>query len=163
MDHLLLVARALLLLGVANGTPIFAKTILKKRFDAPIDFGLVLPDGEPLLGESKTFRGIVVAVACTVLAAPLLGIDWRLGAGIALLSMLGDLASSFVKRRLHLKPHSQAFGLDQLPEALLPLLLFKTALDLTYTDILAVTALFVAFEIVLSRLLFRLKVRDRPW
>lgn len=163
MDDLLRIARVLVLLGIANGTPIFARKILKDRFGTPLDFGLVLPDGEPLLGGSKTFRGIVVATVCAGLAAPVLGIDWRLGAGLALLSMLGDLLSSFVKRRLHLKPHSQAFGLDQLPEALLPLLLLKTPLSLTYSDILAVMVLFVVFEIVLSRLLYHLKVRDRPW
>lgn len=163
MDDLLRIARVLALLGIANGTPILARKILKDRFGTPLDCGLVLPDGEPLLGGSKTFRGIVVATVCTALAATLLGMDWWLGAGIALLSMLGDLASSFVKRRLHLKPHSQAFGLDQLPEALLPLFFLKTALSLNYPDILAVTVLFVVLEIVLSRLLFRLKVRDRPW
>ncbi len=51
--------------------------------------------------------------------------------------MLGDLSSSFVKRRLRLKLHAQVFGLDQIPEALLPLLLVQDHLGLSWLDITA--------------------------
>ena len=153
----------LLLLGIANGAPIITKSLLGQRFATPLDLGLILPDGQPLFGCAKTFRGLVVSVACTALAAETLGLGWRIGAGIAASSMLGDLASSFLKRRLRLPPHAQAFGLDQIPEALLPLLVFRAHLNLNWWEIGVLVAVFIVLEILLSRLLFRLRIRDRPY
>src|SRR5690349_22191430 len=100
----LLLFRILLLLGTANGAPIFAKKLLKDRFAAPLDGGLLLPDGRPLFGSSKTIRGVAVSLGCTALAAWLLGLGWTVGTGLAAASLAGDLASSFVKRRLGMEP-----------------------------------------------------------
>jgi hypothetical protein len=156
------VTRVLLLLGAANGIPVFATKLLKDRFSAPLDGGLRFFDGRPLFGASKTMRGIGLSLLCTALVAPLLGLPWVLGAELAALSMLGDLASSFVKRRLGRPLHSPAYGLDQVPESLLPLLVLKDALGLTAVDIAATVVLFFMLELVLSRLLFALHIRDRP-
>jgi CDP-2,3-bis-(O-geranylgeranyl)-sn-glycerol synthase len=153
----------LVLLGVANGIPILAKKLLQDRFSMPVDGGLTLPDGEPLFGASKTVRGVILSVVCTTGAAILLQMDWSIGATMAGMSMLGDLFSSFVKRRLRLPPHDQAFGLDQIPEALLPLLAVKAQFNLTSGDIAVVVFAFIILELVLSRILFRLKIRDRPY
>ena len=105
----------------------------------------------------------MLSVLCTSGAAVLLYLDWSTGATIAATSMLGDLFSSFIKRRLHLQPHAQVFGLDQIPEALLPLLLVKAQFDLTSLHIAGLIFAFVVLEVVLSRILFRLKIRDRPY
>ena len=153
----------LVLLGVANGAPIFAKALLKDRFAAPLDFGRTLPDRQPVFGSSKTFRGVAVSIACTAVAAFVLGVGLRTGAEIAALSMLGDVVSSFLKRRLRLPAQAQAFGIDQIPEALLPLLVLRTRLNLTGWDIAVLLAAFVLLEIWVSRLLFRLHIRDRPY
>lgn len=162
-DHVLVLVQVLVLLGIANGTPIFAKRLLGQHFDAPLDGGLKFSDGRPLLGVSKTVRGLVLAIVCTALAAMLLGFEWITGAGLAAASMLGDLLSSFTKRRLGLRPHSRAFGLDQVPESLLPLLLLQQHLGLGGGDIVIIVAAFVVLELLLSRLLFKLRVRDRPY
>jgi CDP-2,3-bis-(O-geranylgeranyl)-sn-glycerol synthase len=153
----------LLLLGVANGTPIFAKKLLGDRFGAPLDGGLKLSDGHRLFGDSKTIRGLVLSIAATAAAAPLFGIQVMVGAGLAAASMLGDLAASFIKRRLGLRLHARALGLDQIPEALLPLLLLRFRLGLGAGDIVLLVALFIMLELVLSRLLYRLGIRDRPY
>jgi len=163
LDHLLLLGKILALLGIANGTPIIARKLLGDRFAQPLDGGFRWFDGRPLFGASKTIRGLTLSIACTALAAPLLGIEAVLGAGLASASMLGDLASSFVKRRLGLRPHSQALGLDQVPESLLPLALLHQPLGLGPGDIAVLLVLFVLFEIVLSRLLYRLRIRERPY
>jgi CDP-2,3-bis-(O-geranylgeranyl)-sn-glycerol synthase len=162
-DHLLLLAQVLVLLGVANGTPIFATRLLGQRFSAPLDGGLKFADGRPLFGPSKTVRGLLLSLACTTLAALLLGFEWITGAGLASASMFGDLLSSFIKRRLGLRAHSQALGLDQVPESLLPLLLLQQHLGLGYDDVSIIVAAFIVLELVLSRLLFRLHIRDRPY
>jgi CDP-2,3-bis-(O-geranylgeranyl)-sn-glycerol synthase len=163
LDHGLHLVAILLLLGVANGTPIFAKRLFGERFAAPLDGGCKFLDKRPLLGPAKTIRGLVLAILATALAAPLLGFDWMIGAGLAAAAMLGDLLSSFVKRRLALKPHSQALGLDQIPESLLPLVLLRDTLDLGLPDMLVIVVLFLVLELLLSRLLYRLHLRDRPY
>jgi CDP-2,3-bis-(O-geranylgeranyl)-sn-glycerol synthase len=77
--------------------------------------------------------------------------------------MAGDLLSSFIKRRLGMPPSSKALGLDQIPEALFPLIVYRTWLSLTLVDITVIVALFFAGEIALSRLLFAWGLRDRPY
>jgi CDP-diglyceride synthetase len=163
MADWMLCLQLLVLLGVANGTPILATKLLQDRFGLPLDCGLNLPDGEPLFGASKTFRGVILSVLCTSGAAVLLHVDWSTGATIAAMSMLGDLFSSSIKRRLHLQPHAQVFGLDQIPEALLPLLVVKAQFNLTAPHIAGLVLAFIVLEVVLSRILFRLKIRDRPY
>ncbi len=155
--------RALVLLGAANTAPIAAKKLLGERFATPLDGGLRLPDGKPLLGMAKTIRGIVAAIGCTALAALPLGLSWHDGAAVGALAMAGDLASSFVKRRLGLGVHARATLLDQIPEALLPILMLQDRLGLGALDIVVVLALFVILEILLSRILFALNLRDRPY
>ena len=120
-------------------------------------------DGRPIFGHSKTIRGVVLAVLATTLGAPLIGIGHEIGLVVGSLAMVGDLLSSFVKRRLDLPPSSRASGLDQVPEALFPLLGCRGLLSLTVPDIGAGVALFVIGDVVLSRLLYRVHLRDRPY
>ena len=163
IQHLMHLAAILLLLGVANGTPIFARRIFGQRFGAPLDNGWIFIDGRPLFGSSKTLRGIISSVVATAAIAPLVGFSWITGAGLASASMLGDLLSSFAKRRLNRPLHSQVLGLDQIPESLLPLLLLRQALGLSLWDMLGIVVAFFALELWLSRLLFKLHIRDRPY
>lgn len=160
LPHLL---RILLLLTIANGAPIVARRLLGEHFAAPLDHGVTLRDGRPLLGAAKTLRGILVALGATTLAAPLLGFGWLTGLALAAAAMTGDLLSSFLKRRLGLPPHAQALGLDQIPEALLPLLLLQQILGLSAGDILILVIAFILVELALSRLLFRLHIREQPY
>lgn len=159
----LAVLQLVVLLTLANGTPVVAKRILGERFAYPLDGGARFPDGRPLLGSSKTVRGVVLAVLVTSLGAALIGLDASIGLLVGSLSMLGDLFSSFVKRRLALEPSSRATGLDQVPEALFPLLACRSILPLTAADIAVTVAVFFAGEVALSRLLYRLRIRDRPY
>jgi CDP-2,3-bis-(O-geranylgeranyl)-sn-glycerol synthase len=78
-------------------------------------------------------------------------------------AVAGDLFSSFVKRRLGLASSSMAIGLDQIPESLFPLLASRILLPLGWLDILAGVAVFFVGELVGSRILFRLKLRDTPY
>lgn len=163
MDELWLSVRLLMLLAVANGGPIIAKRVFGTRWSAPLDFGWVFFDGRPLLGASKTVRGLVVAVLCTSVAATLLGLSWGLGAMVGACSMLGDALSSFVKRRLNIAPSGRATGIDQIPEALLPMLVVRGMLGLSLLEVMAITAVFFVLEIPLARLFFALRLRDHPY
>ena len=152
-----------ILLMVANGTPIVVKDLLRDRFSHPLDGGFRWVDKRPLFGSSKTIRGVVLSVLATSACAPLIGRSWQLGVAVGSGAMAGDLCASFLKRRLNLPAGSRAIGLDQIPESLLPLLACAKALSLTVTDIVLTVSIFFAGEVVLSRLLYRFKLRDSPY
>ena len=153
----------LILLSLANGSPLIAKRILGEIFARPLDGNVQFVDGRPLLGPSKTIRGIVVSLLVTALGAPLLGLPIWIGLLVAAAAMAGDLLSSFLKRRLGLAASSKATGLDQIPESLFPLLACRSVLSLTAIDIAAGCAVFFVGELLLSKLFFRLRLRDRPY
>jgi hypothetical protein len=159
----ILVLKLLVLLAVANGAPVLAKRLLGDRLARPLDGGAIFIDGRPLFGPSKTIRGIVVALAATPLAAALMGLSWQLGVVVAGLAVVGDLLSSFVKRRMGLPSGSMALGLDQIPESLLPLLGAWLFVPLSLLDVLVGVAAFFAGELILSRILFHLNLRERPY
>jgi CDP-diglyceride synthetase len=161
--QLLTILRLALLLAVANGAPVIAAKILGQRFSCPLDGGVEFIDGRPLFGKSKTVRGIVISILLSTLAAPLLGLDWWIGVAVGSAAMAGDLISSFVKRRLNLAPSSRATGLDQIPESLLPLLACRSALALSILDMATGVAIFFGGEVVLSLLLYKAHIRDRPY
>jgi CDP-2,3-bis-(O-geranylgeranyl)-sn-glycerol synthase len=153
----------LLLIIVANGAPILGEALFGKAGAWPIDGGLKFIDGHPLLGNSKTWRGILLAITAATVMAWLLYLPPYIGASVGLFAVLGDLLSSFIKRRLGLVSSSMAFGLDQIPEALLPLLVVKDYFDLTCFAIVEIVAGFIILELLLSRILFYLKIRKRPY
>jgi hypothetical protein len=153
--------RALLLLMVANSAPVLGHKLLGQRLGYPLDGGLRIFDGRPLFGSSKTLRGIALSLACTAAAAFALDLSALAGALIAGLSMLGDLTSSFVKRRLGIPPSSGVVLLDQVPESLLPLLVFRERLGLAAWDIVGVVLVFLVLDLLFSRLLYKLHLRDQ--
>jgi CDP-2,3-bis-(O-geranylgeranyl)-sn-glycerol synthase len=161
--QLLHILQLLVLVTLANGAPIVAKKIFGPRFSFPLDAGAIFFDGRPLFGPSKTIRGILISVLITTASAPLIGLDLTIGAIVAGATMTGDLFSSFVKRRLNFPPSSRALGLDQVPESLFPMLACRDALSLTISDIALGVGVFFIGEIILSRLLYQVHVRDEPY
>jgi CDP-2,3-bis-(O-geranylgeranyl)-sn-glycerol synthase len=59
--------------------------------------------------------------------------------------------------------HAQAFGLDQVPEALLPLVVAQPQLGLTAIEIAGIVLAFVILELLLSRVFFELRIREQPY
>src|SRR5260370_1668993 len=157
------VLQLLILLMLANGTPVIAKKMLGARYSYPLDGNLTFADGRPVFGRSKTIRGVVLAVLVTTVGAPLIGLGWKTGLLVGSFAMVGDLFSSFCKRRLGLPSSSRASGLDRIPEALLPLLPCRDLLALTAADIVVCVVVFFVGEVVLSRLLYAFRLRDRPY
>jgi CDP-2,3-bis-(O-geranylgeranyl)-sn-glycerol synthase len=161
--HPIVVMQLLILLMLANGTPVIAKKVLGGHCSYPLDGNLTFADGQPVFGRSKTIRGVALAVLVTTAGAPFIGLGWRIGLLVGSFAMAGDLFSSFCKRRLGLPSSSRASGLDQVPEALLPLLACRDPLGLTAADIVVCVVVFVIGEVVLSRLLYAFRLRDRPY
>jgi len=146
------VVTLVLLLIIANAVPVITSLLLGHRWNRPLDGGLKLPDHRPLLGPSKTIRGVLASVLVTALVAPLFGLSAAAGAGFACLAMLGDISSSFIKRRLGIASSRSVPLLDQLPESLLPLWLMQPLVGGSAAEILTAAAIFTLVDLVLSRL-----------
>ena len=159
----MLIAKLLVLLTVANGTPVIAAKLFGNNSALPLDGNVTLSDGRPLFGSSKTLRGVLLSILLTTACAPLIGLDWKVGSVVALTAMIGDLFSSFVKRRLGMDNSSQFTGLDQIPESLLPLLVCMFLLPLTALDVVIATVIFFVGALIVSRILFKLNIRERPY
>jgi len=159
----LLVLKLVLLLTVANGTPVIAGKLFGNYFNRPLDCDVAFVDGRPVFGHSKTMRGIILSLVTATAIAPALGFAWTSGLIIASVAMSGDLLSSFLKRRLSLPPSSRATGIDQIPECLLPTIAIRSTLGLGAFDVVSVVIIFFLGQVLLSRLFFRWNIRNRPY
>lgn len=159
----MLMIKLMALLIIANGTPILARKIMGSRLAYPVDASIVWPDGRPVFGPSKSWLGLISSLPVTIGLGLLLSFSWSIGLAIAAGAMLGDLLSSFIKRRLGIAPSDMAIFLDQVPESLIPLLLVMQPLQLSLPDIIGLTLAFIVIELILSRILYRLHIRNRPY
>ncbi|HIH09516.1 MAG TPA: CDP-2,3-bis-(O-geranylgeranyl)-sn-glycerol synthase [Candidatus Diapherotrites archaeon] len=93
----------------------------------PVDFGARFPDGKPVFGKGKTFKGLVFGIAAGAMVAAILkvllpeyavagfGADYNvLGFLLSAGAVLGDLVGSFIKRRIGIEQGKEAPLLDQL-------------------------------------------------
>ena len=158
----LLIFKLVVLLTVANGTPVIAGKLFGNYFNRPLDWDVAFIDGRPVFGHSKTMRGIILSLVAATVIAPVLGFAWTSGLIIASGAMSGDLLSSFLKRRLGLPPSSRATGIDQIPECLLPTIAIRSTLGLGACDVVSVVIIFFLGQVLLSRLFFRWNIRNRP-
>ena len=153
----------LFLIIVANGSPIIGRWIMNGYWEMPIDGGAVFFDGRPILGTSKTYRGLACSLFGTVLAGTLVGLSWKISLIVSALAMVGDCLSSFVKRRLGYPSGAKAFGLDQIPESLLPMLGMWNVLNLSALGLVLTVLIFVVAEQVLSSIGYKLRIRKHPY
>jgi len=151
----------LLLIVVANATPVIARIVFSHRANLAIDFGIRLKDRHYLFGQTKTWRGLLSSILITSLVASVLGYDYLTGLSIASLAMSGDLLSSFIKRRLKKPSSSRVFLLDQLPESLLPAFFAMQYADMSLIRVIAIIISFIIIEMVLSALLLHYSTRQR--
>ncbi len=85
----------------------------------PIDLGKMLPDGQRILGDNKTFRGFISGIMAGVLVGLLCSYIFSINLmpialPASLGALLGDMVGAFVKRRLHITPGGALPGVDQL-------------------------------------------------
>lgn len=158
----MVILQVLILVGVANAAPIVARELLGERLNRPLDGGKTFIDGAPIFGSTKTVRGLLASLLMSAAGAALLGLSASFGAWFAAAAMLGDLFSSFIKRRMGVASSSPVTGLDQIPEALFPALAALPYLDLSALDVAIIVTLFYLLDIALSPVLYRLRIRKIP-
>ncbi len=140
---MLVSAKIILFLLWVNLLPPLAHLLLGERFRWRVDGGLCLFDKQPLLGRHKTIRGILASVLGGAAASFFINLPWWIAGLAALLAMVGDLLSSFVKRRLQRSSGSSVFILDQIFEGLFPLLLLNNYFHLLWWQFLIVLSVFI--------------------
>lgn len=144
---------------------------------ARMDFGVKLPDGEDLLGKTKTIRGFVGGIAIGVIAAAvisfmlpglLFGDQKTLFLSGALLSvgaLVGDAAGSFVKRRLGISSGKPSPILDQLDFIAGALVFAYPVANSIYTieSIAFIVILTYLLHVVTNAAANRLGLKKVPW
>lgn len=156
-------AQILIMLLAINAAPILAARLFEPVGDLPLDLGKRLRDGRSLFGPSKTWRGLVFALLAACLLSLLFGHGLRFGLVFGGLVMAGDLLSSFVKRRRGLASSDQSLGWDQVPESLFPSIYAVVVLDMPWWWAVVSCLAFMVIELFISKPLFRLKIRKRPY
>ena len=151
------------MLLASNGAPILAARLFASRVSIPVDFNRRLGDGNAIFGESKTWRGLFAALLTACILALFFGFGLTFGLVFGCQVMLGDLVSSFIKRRRGLAPSNRSMGLDQLPESLLPALYSCISMELVWWWAIVLSLVFMLLQLLISRPLFLLHVRKRPY
>lgn len=153
----------LLLIIIANGAPILIRVSLNDAFKQALDFGFKLADNKPIFGDSKTWRGVFAALIATSVAAWLLAYPIETGLLVGVYAVLGDLSSSFIKRRLGKASSSMAPLLDQIPESLFPALMLMSDFKLDLPAVTLLVLIFIIIELLLSHFLYKWGIRKRPY
>jgi hypothetical protein len=151
---------ALSLVIVANVAAWAAGHFIPQRFRVPLDGGAVLADRERVLGDHKTWAGLIGGTVACGAVALLLQRSFRLGALFGVLSLMGDCGSSFIKRRLRLCPGTVVPALDQLPESLVPLLALRPQLGLNTTESVVIALVFSLLDFATTRVRHSHRLRD---
>jgi CDP-2,3-bis-(O-geranylgeranyl)-sn-glycerol synthase len=159
---------------IANATPVLFGG------GTPVDFKRKFIDRERLLGDGKTWRGLlaglffgsltglVESILCSSAVLPLsLCLDFLpLGFVLSLGTMLGDLGGSFIKRRMRIKRGHPSLILDQLSFLLFALLLSLPYLPAGFLSLDSVVFLIVLtylLHVVTNLLANRLGLKKVPW
>jgi len=154
-------AEVVIFLLFVNAVPGILGFLLPEMGDQPLDGGYRFRDGFLLLGKHKTIRGLAGGIFSGGALAAVVGIPSLIGLTAGLLSMIGDIMSSFIKRRLMLAEGTQSPVLDQILEAGFPLVFFHWTLSMPWLQVIECFLFFFAVDQAAS-VLFQKIVRPSP-
>jgi CDP-diglyceride synthetase len=148
----------------ANATPVLAKG---RR---PIDCGLKFIDGRRLLGDGKTWEGLIAGLAAGaivgVLLAMILGEPQVAIIGVlsSVGALVGDIIASFIKRRAGLERGAPAPVLDQLNFYIGAItILYIAGFTITLTIFIALAIISGIAHITANIVAYKLKLKNVPW
>lgn len=183
MSILLLTAKLFyffLPVAAANMAPVLFKSLLKP-LAVPVDFGRRW-SGEPIFGDHKTWRGLLVATISgglifmlqqylaqehegfrylspfDIRTAPIwFGFVFGFGA------ILGDLIKSFFKRRFHVGSGDIWFPFDQIDFLIGACVVASFYFEMTLAMFLLTISIGPIFHVLVNNIGFKLKLKDTPW
>ena len=128
----------------------------------PLDGGEKWLDGKPFLGGHKTLRGCIVGVLAGVLIGLLQG-SFYIGLTQGLGAIIGDLISSFLKRRRDFSPGEGVPLLDQLDFIVAAIILSQPFTRASLLEILIILILTVPIHYLMNYLAWLAKLKENPW
>ena len=155
------ISSLMLLLITANSTPVLMNLFFREHLNAPLDGNRLFFDGKPVLGHTKTIRGVLSSLLFTTLVALAIGAPATVGTLASCGAMTGDLLSSFTKRRFGIPSSKSAPVLNQLPESLLPVIMVNSYFNPAWSDAVIVLVAFFIVDLALSYLLARCFAKSR--
>ena len=175
MQMLFLLAPA----GIANTAPVWgAKIPLLAKWNTPMDFGIKFK-GKRILGDNKTWRGIVVGFVSGCITGAVLAyvssqssyVSQRvdvfgeeinliiLGGLLGLFALLGDATKSFFKRKAGIKPGRAWPVLDQIDYILGAYVIIGFIFDLTPTHYITGLIIYAFIHPFISYSAYLLKLK----
>jgi len=150
----------------ANGAPVIVAKIAGKKH--PIDFGKNFLDNRRILGEGKTLEGFIGGVAIGTGVAFLLQIagfhNTEKGLVLSVGALLGDMAGSFLKRRLGLKRGEPAPLIDQLDFLTGSLVLYWILYGPVDANMLIILFLLTpVLHVLTNAMAYLLGLKNEPW
>ena len=133
-----------------------------------IDLGKTLPDGRPIFGKNKTYRGFFAGLAIGTIVGlvetKLFGYPILFGFMVSLGALFGDLTGAFIKRRLNIPSGGLLPVVDQIG-FVLGAILFSIPLSMALSWELIVTVLLLTLPIHLmtNYVAYKLKLKVNPW
>jgi len=136
----------------------------------PLDMGKKFLDGRRIFGDGKTARGFVGGLIVGTIVGLLQGVARAplreyllLGFLLALGALLGDLASSFVKRRLGIERGGAAPGLDQLSFVVAALILASPVKVPPWQVIAVILIITPPIHLATNFVGYKLGLKGRPY
>ena len=128
----------------------------------PLDGGEKWLDGKPFLGGHKTLRGCIVGVITGLLIGVLQG-SFYAGLTQGLGAILGDLVSSFLKRRWDIAPGEGFPLLDQLDFIVAAIILSQPYTRANLQQMLIIVVVTVPIHYLMNYAAWLLKMKETPW
>ena len=128
----------------------------------PLDGGEKWLDGKPFLGSHKTLRGSIVGILTGTLIGLLQGslmVGLTQGTG----AILGDLISSFLKRRWDIAPGESFPFLDQLDFIFIAIILSQYFTRASLQDMIIILIVTIPIHYFMNYLSWLIKMKEHPW
>ncbi len=158
---------------IANGTPVVVAKLLSSRniIRHPIDFGKIFIDGRRVLGDSKSWEGLLSGIIAGLITSLLQyfiedsSIVIVRGFILSIGAMAGDIIGAFIKRRIGLKPGEPLPIVDQLMFIViaLSLAISLNLIKITLVQFIFVLLLTFFLHIITNYIAYKLNLKDVPW
>lgn len=148
---------------LANGAPVLV------RGSIPLDLGFKFFDGERIFGDGKTFEGLFSGLVITLYTAYTISVILEGPLIIPLVAsgvggLFGDLAGSFIKRRMSIPRGRPAPILDQSDFVVgATLALYFSGHPPTFEVFISALAASIVLHILTNRIAYKLGLKDVPW
>lgn len=123
-------------------------------------------DHRPLFGPHKTIRGVAISLIGGTAVFSLIGTAWWVATVAALSAMIGDLLSSFIKRRSNIPSGRKTAVLDQFFEGFFPAVFLGRSLSLPWSQTLTALCFFILIayfgSVIWVYIIYRPSHKDSP-